>query len=141
MKRSLTVAAAAMLLAACNDNPVAPTAAPASPASAKPSFSSGASAAALDFTDLTNDMVGRLLPSFDDQQAAQAIETSMRALNASALAGEIADAQAAARSIRAALADGVASAQLLDAMNRTLDVVDRDLAATTASSGAATLAP
>lgn len=141
MKRSLTVAAAAMLLAACNDHPVAPPATPAPPVSLKPSLSTGASAAALDFTDLTNDMVGRLLPSFDDQQAAQAIEASMRALNAHALAGEIAEARTASQSIRAALQDGVASALLLDVMNRTLDVVDRDLAAATTSSGAVTLAP
>jgi hypothetical protein len=140
MKRSLTVAAAALLLAACNDNPVAPPTAHASPA-LKPSFSSGASSAALDFTDLTNDMVGRLLPSFDDQQAAQAIETTMRTLNARALAGEIADAQAASQSVRSALKAGVASALLLDVMNRTLDVVDRDLAATAGSGGTTTLAP
>lgn len=140
MKRSLTVAAAALLLAACNDNPVAPPTAQSSPA-LKPSFSSGASSAALDFTDLTNDMVGRLLPSFDDPQAAQAIETAMLALNAHAAAGEIADAQAESQSARAALKEGVASALLLDVMNRTLDVVDRDLAATTTGGGAATLAP
>jgi hypothetical protein len=141
MKRTLTVAAAAMLLTACNDNPVAPAATPAPPVSSKPSLSSGASAAAVDFTDLTNDMVGRLLPSFDDQQTAQAIETSMRALNAHALAGELADARTASQTIRAALQNGVASALLLDVMNRTLDVVDRDLAAAAPSSGDLTLAP
>ena len=94
-----------------------------------PSLSVGASSTALDFTNVTNDMVGRLLPSFDDQAVAKTIETSMIELNAHAIAGEIADAEAVSRSIRSALKEGVASALLLDVMNRTLDVVDRDLAA------------
>jgi hypothetical protein len=140
MKHPLTVAAAALLLAACNDNPVAP-AVEAPTASVKASLSTGASSAALDFTDLTNDVVGRLLPSFDDQQAASAIDTSMRELNAHAIAGEIAEAQAASQAIRSSLKEGVASALLLDVMNRTLDVVDRDLAAAVPATGSMTLAP
>jgi hypothetical protein len=86
-------------------------------------------------------MVGRLLPSFDDQQVAGAIATSMRELNAHAIAGEVADAQAASQTVRSSLKDGVASALLLDAMNRTLDVVDRDLAAAVPASSNTTLAP
>jgi hypothetical protein len=140
MKHPRTIAAAALLLAACSDNPTAPavetTAAP-----TKAAFSTGASSAQLDFTDLSNDMIARLLPSFDDQQVAKAIETSMLVLNAHAMAGEIADAQAASQSVRASLKEGVASALLLDAMNRTLDVVDRDLAAALVSSATTTLAP
>jgi PBP1b-binding outer membrane lipoprotein LpoB len=140
MKHPRSIAAAALFLAACSDSPVAPIAV-APMASVKASFSTGASTASLDFTDLTNDMVGRLLPSFDDQQVAGAIETSMRELNAHAIAGEVADAQAASQTIRSSLKEGAASALLLDAMNRTLDVIDRDLAATTPASGSTTLAP
>lgn len=140
MKHPRTVAAAALLLAACSDNPAAPSReAPAAPT--KAALSTGASSSALDFTDLTNDMVGRLLPSFDDQQAASAIESSMRDLNTRAMAGQIADAQASAQAARSNLKEGVASALLLDVMNRTLDVVDRDLAAATPVSGSTTLAP
>jgi hypothetical protein len=140
MKHPITVAAAALFMAACSDSPVAPPAdAPSAPV--KASFSAGASSASLDFTDLTNDMVARLLPSFDDQQSAKAIETSMLELNAHAMAGEIASAQASSQAARAALKDGVASPLLLDAMNRTLDVVDRDLAAAAPAGGSATLAP
>ena len=140
MKHPRTIAAAALLLAACSDNPTAPavvtTAAP-----TKAAYSSGASSAQLDFTDLSNDMIGRLLPSFDDQQVAKSIETSMLELNSHAMAGEIADAQAASQAVRSTLKEGVASAQLLDVMNRTLDVVDRVLAAATADSDTMTLAP
>ena len=140
MKHSRTIAAAALLLAACSDNPVAPARQVPSAATG-PSLSVGGSSAALDFTDLSNDMIARLLPSFDDQQVAAAIETSMQELNAHAVSGEVADAQAKSQSIRASLKDGVASAQLLDAMNRTLDVVDRDLASANPGSGDLTLAP
>jgi hypothetical protein len=143
MKHPRTIAAAALLLAACNDNPTAP-AVETAVAPTKAAFSTGTSSAQLDFTDLSNDMIGRLLPSFDDQEIAQAIETSMRELNTHALAGEVAEAQAASQAVRSSLKDGVASAQLLDVMNRTLDVVDRGLAAATsdaASSGSAALAP
>lgn len=127
MKHPRTIAAA-LLLAACSDNPVAPIRQAPSEAMG-PSLSVGASSATLDFTNVTNDMVGRLLPSFDDQAAAKTIETSMVELNAHSIAGEIAEAQAASQVIRSALKEGVASALLLDVMNRTLDVVDRDLAA------------
>ena len=140
MKRPLTFAAATLLLVACSDNPVAPTReAPASPTNA--AFDVGASSPALDFTDLSNDVISRLLPSFDDQQVAGTIETSMRELTAHAIAGEIAEAKAASQAIRSALKEGVASALLLDVMNRTLDVVDRDLASVSTSSTTLTLAP
>ena len=127
MKHPRTIAAAALLLAACSDNPVAP-AREAPVESTKAALSVGATSTALDFTDLSNDMIARLLPSFDDQQVATAIEVSMKELNAHALAGEIADAKAASQAIRSSLKEGVASALLLDVMNRTLDVVDRSLA-------------
>ena len=144
MKHPRTIAAAALLLVACNDNPTAPavetTAAP-----TKAAFSTGASSAQLDFTNLSNDMITRLLPSFEDQQVAKSIETSMLELNTHAMAGEIAEAQAASQAVRSSLKDGIASVQLLDVMNRSLDVVDRDLAAASAnnttSSGTTTLAP
>ena len=140
MKHPRTMAAAALLLAACSDNPTAPavekTAAP-----TKAAFSTGASSAQLDFSDLSNDVIARLLPSFDDQQVAKAIETSLLELNAHAIAGEIAEAQSASQAVRSSLKDGVASALLLDAMNRTLDVVDRDLAAVPTGTVTATLAP
>jgi len=133
MKHPLTLAAATLLLVACSDNPVAP-ARQAPSAATGPSLSVGASSA-LDFTDLSNDMIARLLPSFEDQQVAAAIEASMQELNAHAAAGKIADAQAASQNIRASLKEGVASAVLLDVMNRTLDVVDRGLAAATTADG------
>jgi hypothetical protein len=140
MKHPRTIAAAALFLAACGDNPTAP-AVETSAAPTKAAFSSGATSAQLDFTDLSNDVIVRLLPSFDDQQVANSIETTMLELNAHAIAGEIAEAQAASRTIRSNLKDGIASVQLLDVMNRTLDVVDRDLAAAPISTGTATLAP
>ena len=140
MKHPRTIAAAALLLAACSDNPVAP-ARQTPTAATGPSLSVGGSSAALDFTDLSNDMIARLLPSFDDQQVAAAIETSMRELNAHAMAGEIAEARAASQAIRASLEEGVASALLLDVMNRTLDVVDRDLGSAATENGTLTLAP
>ena len=140
MKHPVTLAAAALLLVACSDSPLAPTKeVPAAPT--KASFNVSSSSAALDFTDLSNDMIERLLPSFDDQQVAAEIGTSMRELNAHAMAGEIADAKAASESVRSALKEGVASALLLDVMNRTLDVVDRDLASASAGSSSLTLAP
>ena len=139
MKHPRTIAAAALLLAACNDNPTAPavetTAAP-----TKAAFSTGASSSQLDFTDLSNDMIARLLPSFDDQQVAKSIETSMLELNTHAMAGEVADAQAASQAVRSSLKEGVASALLIDVMNRTLDVVDRDLGVAPVD-GSITLAP
>jgi hypothetical protein len=138
MKQPLTLAAAALLLVACSDNPVAPVR-EAPVAAMGPSKSVGAASAALDFTDLTNDMIARLLPSFDDQQVAASIETSMRELGAHALAGEIAEAQQASQSVRSSLKEGVASALLLDVMNRTLDVVDRGLAAAAAAGGESAL--
>ena len=125
MKQPLTLAAATLLVVACSDNPVAPPRE--APAATKASMSTSAASTQLDFTDLTNDMVGRLLPSFDDQTTAKSIESAMLELNAHAIAGEITDAQASSQTIRAALKDGVANAQLLDAMNRTMDVVDRGL--------------
>jgi hypothetical protein len=127
MKHPRTIAAAALLLAACSDNPVAP-AREAPVESTKAALSVGATSTALDFTDLSNDMIARLLPSFDDQQVATAIEASMKELNAHAIAGDIAEAKAALQAIRSSLKEGVASALLLDVMNRTLDVVDRSLA-------------
>ena len=139
MKHPRTIAAAALLLAACSDNPVAPARQVPSAATG-PSLSVGGSSAALDFTDLSNDMIARLLPSFDDQQVAAAIETSMQELNAHAVAGEIADARAVSQAVRASLKEGVASAQLLDVMNRTLDVVDRDLGSIATENGTLTLA-
>ncbi|HKH94626.1 MAG TPA: hypothetical protein VKA54_22655 [Gemmatimonadaceae bacterium] len=141
MKHPRTIAAIALFLAACSDNPVAPKVEASSMAPRNAAFSAGASSAALDFTDLANDMVGRVLPSFDDQQVATVIETSMLQLNAHAIAGEIAEAQAASQVIRSSLKEGAASAAHLDAMQRTLDVVDRDLAAAAAVGGDATLAP
>jgi DNA-binding GntR family transcriptional regulator len=138
MKHLLTVAATALMLVACSDNPAAPVR-EAPRAAVGPSLSIGASSAALDFTDLSNDMVTRLLPSFDDQAVAATIETSMQELNARAIAGEIADAKAASQAIRSSLKEGVANAQLLDVMNRTLDVVDRALDAATAVDGEAAL--
>lgn len=139
MKQPLTLAAATLLLVACSDNPVAPAReAPVSPTNA--AFNVGASSA-LDFTDLSNDMVGRLLPSFDDQAVAETIAGSLQELNAHAKAGEIADAKAASEAIRSSLKEGVASALLLDVMNRTLDVVDRDLASASTGSSTLTLAP
>ena len=140
MKQLLTLAAATLMLVACGDNPVAP-AREASAAAAGPSLSVGASSTALDFTDLSNDMIARLLPSFEDQQVAAEIETSIRELNARAVAGDIAQAQTASQAIRSALKEGVASALLLDVMNRTLDVVDRDLASANPGSADLTLAP
>ncbi|MFL5619362.1 MAG: hypothetical protein ACJ79A_13325 [Gemmatimonadaceae bacterium] len=140
MKHPRTIAAAALFLAACGDNPTAP-AVETSAAPTKAAFSSGASSAQLEFTDLSNDMIARLLPSFDDQQVAKAIEASMLELNAHAIAGEIGEAQAASQSVRSSLKEGVASSLLIDVMNRTLDVVDRDLAAATAVGGTTTLAP
>jgi len=140
MKHPRSIAAAALFLAACSDNPTAP-AVETSAAPMKAAFSASASAAQLDFTDLSNDMIARLLPSFEDQQAATAIETSMLELNAHAVAGEVAEARAASESVRSSLKEGVASALLIDVINRTLDVVDRDLAAATDGSGTTTLAP
>jgi hypothetical protein len=131
MKHPRTIAAAALLLAACSDNPVAP--AREAPSTMGPSLSVGATATALDFTNVTNDMVSRLLPAFDDQVAAKTIEASMIELNAHAIAGEIAEAQTASQVIRSTLREGVASALLVDVMNRTLDVVDRDLAASSST--------
>jgi hypothetical protein len=140
MKQPLTFAAAALLLAACSDNPVAPPREAPAP-SFKAALSTGASSTALDFTDLSNDLVSRLLPSFDDAEAARVVETSIRELNAYALAGEIAAARSSSQTIRTALKAGVASAALLDAMHRTLDVVDRELGAASTNGGSLTIAP
>ena len=140
MKHPRSIAAAALFLAACSENPTAPPV-ETSAAPMKAAFSAGASAAQLDFTDLSNDMIARLLPSFEDQQVAKAIETSMLELNAHAIAGELAEAQAASQTVRSSLKGGVASALLIDVMTRTLDVVDRDLAAATDGSSTTTLAP
>ena len=140
MKQLRTLAAATSLLVACGDNPVAP-AREAPAATMAPSLSVGASSTALDFTDLSNDVIARLLPSFENQQVAATIETSMRELNAHALEGRIAEAQNASQAIRSTLKEGVASTLLLDVMNRTLDVVERDLAAANAGSGDLVFSP
>ena len=132
MKQPLTLAAVALMLVACSDNPVAPR--PGAPApSIAPSLNSGASSAQVDFTNVTNDMVDRLLPSFDDEAVAKSIESSMVELNAHAIAGEIEAAQAVSQAIRSMLKEGVASTLLLDVMTRTMDVVDRDLAGISAT--------
>jgi hypothetical protein len=139
MKHPLTLAGTALLLVACSDSPVAPAReAPAPPSKAAFDVSE---ATALDFTDLSNDMIERLLPSFDNQEVAANIERSIRELNARAMAGDLAAARAASQSIRSSLQGDVASALLLDVMNRTLDVVDRGLGSASAGSTASTLMP
>jgi hypothetical protein len=127
MKHHFTLAAAALILTACSDSPVAPIALTAA-ATAKPAFSSAAAGTQLDYTDQANDMITRVLPSFDDPQVADAVRESLLALNAHAIVGEIADAQAASRAARSALTEGAASALVLGAVTATLDVIDRDLA-------------
>ena len=139
MKRTLTMAAATLLLGACADSPVAPAAAPLGIAG-QPSLSSGVAESALDYTDQANDIITRVLPSFDDQAAAQTVRESLLALSTHAAAGELADARAASKAARDALGAGAASALVLGAVSATLDVIDRDLAATDSAATGAQLA-
>jgi hypothetical protein len=139
MKRTLTMAAATLLLGACADSPAAPVSAPLGIAG-QPSLSSGVAESALDYTDQANDIITRVLPSFDDPAAAQTVRESMLALSTHAAAGELAEARAASKSARDALGAGAASALVLGAVSATLDVIDRDLASTDASPATSQLA-
>ena len=139
MKRTLTMAAASLLLGACADSPVAPVSAPPGIAG-QPSLSSGVAESALDYTDQANDIITRVLPSFDDPAAAQTVRESMLALSTHAAAGELAEARAASKTARDALGAGAASALVLGAVSATLDVIDRDLASTDASTAGSLLA-
>jgi hypothetical protein len=139
MKHLITVSATALLLAACSDNPVAPDGSPLAPAS-KPSLSTASVGIRIDYTDQANDLITRVLPSFDDPQAAETVRSSLLALTAHANAGELSDAHAAAQAARAALGANAASPLVLGAVSATLDVIDRDLTEAGAVASSTTLA-
>jgi hypothetical protein len=106
-----------------------------------PSFSTGSSSIQIDYTDSANDLINRVLPSFDDQQAADSVRASLLALTAHAKAGELSDALAASQAARrTALGAGVARELLLTAITSTLDLIDRDLAEAGAGAPSAQLA-
>ena len=97
MKRPRTIAAAALLLAACSDNPVAPE--PSAAKSAlRPSaaLNSAALDPRLDFETDLGDLKQRVLPVLDDREAASRLLSSLEALSGHLAA---ADRQAAAEDI------------------------------------------
>ena len=97
MKHPRTIAAAALLLAACSDNPVAPEPS-AAKSSLRPSaaLNSAASDAQLDFETDLGDLRQRVLPVLDDREAASRLLSYLDALSNHLAAG---DRQAAADDI------------------------------------------
>jgi hypothetical protein len=117
-----------MTLTACADSPAEPLAAKPSAAAAPLRSASSSAGARLDFSDQVNDLVTRVLPSFADEEAAEALRTHLSAIAAYAAAADLIAAKAASDSARAQLKDGVGSTVDLGAVSATLDVIDRDIA-------------
>ena len=83
MKRSRTIAAAALLLAACSDNPVAPEPSAAKSPDMRPTaaLSSAALESSLDFETDLGDLSRRVIPALNDQTAASSLLSILEALS------------------------------------------------------------
>jgi len=92
MKHPRTVAAAALFLAACSDNPVAPPVQTTSmaPSSVRFNVTNAASASELGLT--ITDVRERLIPLLENSAAAERIESLMAGVQAAVDRGDIADA-------------------------------------------------
>jgi hypothetical protein len=95
MKRSLTIAAAAMTLAACGENPVAPEATPVtrqfSLSAASPSLSLAAVPSDIALT--LDDLRDRLLPTLTDASVAGDLSTLIAGVKSNVASGDLAEAR------------------------------------------------
>jgi hypothetical protein len=94
MKRSLSVAAAALLCAACGENPVAPEATAArqfSPSAMSPSLSVATAPSDIDLT--LDDLRDRLVPTLTDASVAGELSTLIAALKSNIASGDLAEAR------------------------------------------------
>jgi hypothetical protein len=130
MTNRMIMAGAALLLAACTEAPTETKSVVMQPTRLSMAGLTGAtSGAKLDFSGEVDDMITRVLPSFEDEQVAQSVRTQLTGISTRAAAGELTAAQALSDSVRAQLTAGVASPVNLSAVAATLDVIDRDIAA------------
>jgi hypothetical protein len=94
MKRSLTIAAAAMTLAACGENPVAPEATPVTrqfSLSAAPNLSLAAVPSDIALT--LDDLRDRLLPTLTDASVAGELSTLIAGVKSNVASGDLAEAR------------------------------------------------
>ena len=89
MKHPRTIAAAALLLAACSDNPVAPreSATPMAPSSLRLSVASASAASELTLT--ISDIRERLIPLLDNAAASERLGTLMAGVQAAVDGGDV----------------------------------------------------
>lgn len=129
MKHPRTIAAAALLLAACNDNPTAPVATTKSmlKAGAGPSLSSTAVTASLDFSADLESLNSRVVPSLDDRAAAEQISSALASLSAHLSAGDRVAASADIAAARSQLKSDVGSAADLGNIEMVLDLIETSL--------------
>jgi hypothetical protein len=129
MSRLAASAAAALLLACgCSDaatTPAAPDAA--ATVVAAPGLMASMVSAGLDFSHEVADIEARMLPSFDDQAAAEQLRGHLHDVATAAAAGDRAAAAASLELARGVLQPGVTSAVDATAIAMTLDVIGRDL--------------
>jgi hypothetical protein len=92
MKHPRTIAAAALLLAACGDNPVAPPMEATRMAPSAARFSASEASAASELTSPIVDVRERLLPLLDDRAAAEQLESLMAEVQAAVDGGNTAEA-------------------------------------------------
>lgn len=92
MKHPRTVAAAALLLAACSDNPVAPKEEATSLAPSATRFSMASVAAASDLGLTITDVRERLVPLLENATAAERLQSLMAGAQGAVERGDIAEA-------------------------------------------------
>lgn len=132
MHRSIPLLAAALAAVGCTDRavtPVQPDPLTPAPALATPEVRlSVAAAGPLDFSHEVGDIVQRILPSFADADAAEALRGHLGEVAAKSAAGDRAGALQALDLARGVLQPGVTSQVDAAAIHMTLDVVQRELA-------------
>ena len=129
MKHPRTIAAAALLLAACSDNPVAPVATPKSAlrAGAGPSLSATGVAANLDFSTDLESLNSRVVPSLDDAAAAERISAALGSLSGHLSSGDRVAASADITLVRSELKPSLGSAADLGNIEMVLDLIESSL--------------
>jgi len=129
MNHPRTIAAAALLLAACSDNPVAPEPSAAKSLQMRPSaaLNSAAVDADLDFETDLGDLKQRVLPALNDQEAASRLLSSLEALSSHLAAADRPSAADDIALAREQLKPGVGDGADIGNIALVLDMIEKAL--------------
>jgi hypothetical protein len=129
MKHPSTIAAAALLLVACNDNLVAPEPSAAKSPGLRPTASLSAAAleSNLDFETDLGDLKRRVLPALNDQEAASRLRSALDTLSSHLAAADRSAAAADIALVREQLKPEVGSGADIGNISLVLDMIENAL--------------